>query len=285
MTAVYQERHSAVPTIKDTTMVSNLFLSLLLPFVVLIGLPSTTIAIELNNTGYKLLKKVIDQCDQSNDVVKCFKVQALKLADRALHSNSFKIFEGVYVVRDETDARAITNDLSTVSDEKLQSLDNNKIDGLLSETTDKFLETHKVKLDISKLIEEGRGKMRKNMGLLLAALVIKGGMMAMAMKGVAMMAGMALMVGKMALMMSSIIGIKKLIGGGGGEKTTVEIVKHPQYSYGSSYSSSYEEPSHYGHSGGGGGGGGGYHRSLDAVPNASTQERVYNAHVPNTLRR
>lgn len=249
----------------------------------------TLTSADLSNTGYKLMKKVYEQCDRSDDIVKCLKFQALKLANRAVHSTSFKIFDGVYIVQDET-SRSMSASVPQLSDDQLESLESNQIDDLLSETTDKFLETHRVKLDIPKLVEEGRGKMKRIIGPLLAAMAIKGGMMAMAMKGIALMAGMALMMGKMALMMSSIIGLKKLLGGGDKEKTTVEIVKHPQISYGSSYSTSYEDAGHYGSSGGGGGGhggghgGGGYHRSLDSNDIIQAQEIVYNAHVPGNRR-
>ncbi|GLV32666.1 Osiris 11 [Carabus blaptoides fortunei] len=215
----------------------------------------SSISADLSGTGYKLMKKVYDQCDRSDDIVKCFKFQALKLANRAVHSTSFKIFDGVFIVQDET-SRAMSDSIPQLSDEQLESLESNQIDNLLSETTDKFLETHRVKLDIPKLVEEGRGRIRRIIGPLLAAIAIKGGMMAMAMKGIAMMAGMALMMGKMALMLSSIIGLKKLLGGGDKEKTTVEIVKHPQISYG----------------------------SLDSNDITEAQDIVYNAHVPGTRR-
>lgn len=46
--------------------------------------------------------------------------------------------------------------------------------------------------------------------------MMAGMMMKMAMGGIAMMAGKALMVGKIALVLSIIIGLKKLTSGGGG---------------------------------------------------------------------
>lgn len=126
---------------------------------------------------------------------------------------------------------------------------------------------------------------------MMAMMAIKGGIMALTMKGIAMMAGTALMIGKMALMLSAIISLKKLLGNGGGQKTTVEIVKQPQMTYSSSFSGGYDEGGYGGHGGGGGGGygggsyggssgGGSYHRSLNE--DMQMQEKVYRAHVPKT---
>lgn len=88
----------------------------------------------------------------------------------------------------------------------------------------------------------------------------------MAMAGIAMLAGKALMTGLMALTLSAIIGLKSLTSGGS-KKTTYEIVAKPVYSHSQSHSTSHED--HHGGGGGGGGGGmshgayGGFRRSLN----------------------
>lgn len=78
------------------------------------------------------------------------------------------------------------------------------------------------------------------------ALAIKGTFLAMAYKGIAVMSGMALIMGKMALLLSAILGLKKLVSSGQ-EQTTIEIIKKPKETH--SYSSSYEEEGGY-HKGG-----------------------------------
>lgn len=112
----------------------------------------------------------------------------------------------------------------------------------------------------------GRGKKKKNMGPLLIAMMMKGGMLAMAMKGLALLAGKALIVSKLALVLAGIVALKKLFsGGGGGEKTTYEIVKQPVVSHAHQYTTSHEYSGggHNDWSGGhGGGSSGGYARSL-----------------------
>lgn len=83
----------------------------------------------------------------------------------------------------------------------------------------------------------------------------------MAMAGVAMLAGKALMTGLMALTLSAIIGLKSLTSGGS-KKTTYEIVAKPVYTHSQSHSTSHEDH----HGGGGGmthGSYGGFRRSLN----------------------
>lgn len=258
---------------------------------------------ELDSSGYRIINRIFKQCDAENHVIRCLKLQTLKGLDRALRMDSLKLIDGITLVRDET-ARSLTVTNESLSEDKLHKLELSQIDGVLIETADKFLSSHKVQFDISKLVQEGRGKMKKYMMPMMAAMAIKGGLMAMAMKGIAAMAGTALMIGKMALMISAIMGLKKLLASsGGGQKTTVEIVKHPQMSFGNSVSTSYEDAGYggggYGNGGGGygsasssssggysnGGGygssGASYHRSLSAKA-VLAQEKAYRTHVPKS---
>jgi hypothetical protein len=113
------------------------------------------------------------------------------------------------------------------------------------------------------LLVTGRAKLKKYGGALLLGLLMKGGMMAMAYKGIALLAGKALLVAKIALVLSAIIGLKKLVGSGGEEKVTYEIVKHPHMSHPHSYSSEHFGGGHYDTSGGGGGEH--YRRSMEGM--------------------
>lgn len=94
----------------------------------------------------------------------------------------------------------------------------------------------------------------------MGGLAMMGMMAQMFMGKIAFMAGAALLVAKMALMLSAIIGIKKLSGGGGGSDAQHSIV----------YTSSGD--SGYGHSHGGGS----WHRSLNAE---EAQHMAYGAYT------
>lgn len=92
------------------------------------------------------------------------------------------------------------------------------------------------------------------------ALAIKGTFMAMAYNGIAVMSGMALIMGKMALLLTAILGLKKLVSAP--DKTTVEIVKKPKYSESHVYSSSIEDEGHH-------------HKSYDRADNISRIIKTY----------
>jgi hypothetical protein len=65
-------------------------------------------------------------------------------------------------------------------------------------------------------------------------------MLAIGMKGLAILAGKALMVAKIALVLSIIVGLSQLVSSGHGEaKTTYEIIKHPHITHSHTHSSGY----------------------------------------------
>jgi len=109
------------------------------------------------------------------------------------------------------------------------------------------------------------------MGPLIMAAMVKGGLFVYAMKMVGLLALKALFVGKIALVLASVVGLKKLFSSGGGaESKTIEIVQKPQVSHSHAFSGhdfggiggqgGWETSGH----GGSSGGGGGYSRSHDA---------------------
>lgn len=97
----------------------------------------------------------------------------------------------------------------------------------------------------------GGGKKGGYEGLAAAALMMKGTLMAVGLGALAMLAGKALMTALLALMLSSIIGLKSL-SSGGQKSTTYEIIAKPHYTHSNSHSQTIDD--HGGH-----GGGAGYH--------------------------
>lgn len=70
-------------------------------------------------------------------------------------------------------------------------------------------------------------------------MMLKGGLLAMAYKGLALLAGKALLVSKIALTLALLVAFKKLFSGGqghgGSSKTTYEIVKQPVVTHAHQY--------------------------------------------------
>ena len=139
-------------------------------------------------------------------------------------------------------------------------------------------------------------KAQKILGPLVMAIALKAAaLLPLALGAIALIAGKALLVGKIALVISAIIGLKKLLGSQQ-KHVTYEVVSHPHHS--SSHAVSHEESGHggggYSSGGGGGGGGGGGdfgggyssaggsgHGWARSLPQ-DAQELAYRAHRPAT---
>lgn len=227
--------------------------------------------------GMKLLGRLYDECEKADEILKCFKIQAVKLVDRAARMEALPIFDGVSLVRIPESGRAFP---SSIPDGDLNSLSSDEVDKLLNLATSKLIQTHRVRIsptsvgsDLGRSLSEARGKLKKMIGPILAGVAIKGGFLAIAFQAIALIAGKALLIGKIALLLSAIIGLKKLVAGGEAhEKTTYEIVKHPQVSQSHTYTSS-----HYGSDFDTTGPGGHYRRSVEEE--AAAQDRAYRAHA------
>ncbi|XP_026754444.1 uncharacterized protein LOC113514553 [Galleria mellonella] len=227
--------------------------------------------------GLKLLGKVYKNCEHSQEIIKCFKIHAAKFADRAARMETLPILDGVALVKRSDLGRAFP---SSLPEGDLNSLPSDQVDKYLNLATTKLLQTHRVVIspsavgdDVGRSLNEARGKLKKMIGPIIAGVAIKGGFLAIAFQAIALIAGKALLIGKIALLLSAIIGLKKLVSGGEShEKTTYEIVKHPQVSQSHTYSSS-----HYGSDFDTTGPGGHYRRSVE--DEAAAQDRAYRAYA------
>jgi hypothetical protein len=253
-------------------------------------------------TENDLLDTIYADCLRK-DSMSCVKYKLFSFVDKMLgNKDTITVTEGVQIVKTEGGEpegapRALNGDES--------------IETLIWNRVSRFLESHTIKVDLKgseivnavsstarsfsdiveseddPLTEEGRGKkkkVQKVLGPLMAAAALKMAILGkLALAAIALIAGKALLIGKIALVLSAIIGLKKLLGQGGGKHVTYEVVSHPQHS--SAHTSSHETV--YGGSGGGYGGdvGGGYGggassghggwgRSMDA------QQMAYKAQIP-----
>lgn len=94
---------------------------------------------------------------------------------------------------------------------------------LLISASDKGRINVGLSVDAKRALIEGRGKM-KNTGPLLAAIVLKGALIGLlAFKALFLLSGKALLVSKLAFLLSSLIGVKKLLGGKA-KHVTYEII-------------------------------------------------------------
>lgn len=233
------------------------------------------------DSAFRAAKKLYNNCENDSEFFKCMKIQAIKLASRAVKIQDIKVMDGLSFTKKSgaTESRS-NNILAHINDNELNNFASEKLDKVLFELTKNFVDSHEVNLNIPRLlssentprlVEEGRKKMKKYMGPFIAALALKSGILTMVYHSIAVVAGKALIIGKIALVISAIIGLKKLVTPEGHEKTTYEIVKHPhiQNSHTFSSSSHGDFDSHDS---------GQYHRSLADNTDMLMQDRAYRGH-------
>lgn len=253
-----------------------------------------------------LMDSIYSDCLRK-DSVSCVKYKLFSFVDKMLEKrDTFALTEGVTVIKSDVADNGEGAPRALTGDESIESL-------ILSRVQN-FLQSHTIKVELkgsdivnavsstgrafedvsdnlfgeeSGEVSEARGKKKKAakiLGPLLLALGLKAAaLLPLLLGAIALIAGKALLIGKIALVLSAVIGLKKLLSQ---EKhVTYEVVAHPHHS--SSHSSSHGEAYSVGGSGfsggdiGAGGGGGyassghgGWGRSVDA------QDLAYKASKP-----
>ncbi|XP_017037784.1 uncharacterized protein Osi11 [Drosophila kikkawai] len=257
------------------------------------------------NALFRLAFNVKGPCADSEDVFRCIEIEGLRRLRNAIKMRQVPIVEGVSLVRrDSVDQDTRSGRASLVenqlSNRDLEHMSGKSLDALLLDRFLSFMHSHELQVNLPRLLRfgerngqdwlqhllsyflpaskdesEGRKKKddKKYLGPFIAAVLLKTAIMKMAYHSIAIVAGKALVVGKIALIISAIIGLRRLVGGAGqSEKTTYEIVKHPQVQQSHTYSSSHQGEYDTGHDGGS------YHRSID--DEMMMQDKAYQAWMP-----
>ncbi|XP_012255473.2 uncharacterized protein LOC105685697 [Athalia rosae] len=262
------------------------------------ALPATS---EKKGNENDLMATIYADC-LKKESVSCIKYKVFSFVDKMLtDKDDITLSEGITVVK-----------TSNAEEGAPRSIEGTDIDSLLFDRLGRFLRTHTVKVDlkgsdilgavesagrsledISDSVGESRGKKKKAakiIGPLLIAVALKAAaLIPLALGAIALIAGKALLIGKIALLISGIIGLKKLLGSQ--QKTvTYEVVSHPHHS--SSHSVSHEDSHGGGYSsgpdfggyGGGGGGGSSGHGWARSLPQdlETAQDLAYRAYSPQT---
>ncbi|XP_011880703.1 PREDICTED: uncharacterized protein LOC105569122 [Vollenhovia emeryi] len=211
-----------------------------------------------------LMASIYTDC-LKKESISCIKYKVFTFVDKMLaDKEDITLSEGITVVKTS----------NAEGEGAPRSIESSDLDTLLFDRLGRFLRTHSVKVDLkgsdilgaiesagrsfedfSDNAVESRGKKKKAqkiLGPLMMAMALKAAaLLPLALGAIAMIAGKALLVGKIALVISAIIGLKKLLGSHQ-KHVTYEVVSHPHHS-----SSHISHEDHGGYGGGGGGGGGG----------------------------
>ncbi|XP_076240679.1 uncharacterized protein LOC143183125 [Calliopsis andreniformis] len=239
-----------------------------------------------------LMATIYSDC-LKKESISCIKYKVFSYVDKMLaDKEDITLTEGITVVK-----------TSNAEEGAPRSIESSDLETLLFDRLGRFLKTHTVKVDLKGTdilgaIEsagrsfedfadnavESRGKKKKAqkiLGPLLMALALKAAaLLPLALGAIAAIAGKALLVGKIALVISAIIGLKKLLSSSG-KHVTYEVVSHPHHS--NSHVVSHDE-GHGGYGGGGADYGGGYsggsgHGWARSLPQ-DAHEMAYRAQQP-----
>ncbi|XP_043600055.1 uncharacterized protein LOC122575334 [Bombus pyrosoma] len=243
-----------------------------------------------------LMATIYSDC-LKKESINCIKYKVFSYVDKMLvDKEDITLTDGITVVK-----------TSNAEEGAPRSIESSDLDTLLFDRLGRFLRTHSVKVDLKGTdilgaIEsagrsfedftdnavESRGKKKKAqkiLGPLMMALALKAAaLLPLALGAIAAIAGKALLVGKIALVISAIIGLKKLLSSSGGKHVTYEVVSHPHHS--SSHIVSHDDGHGGGYGGGGADYGGGYsgssgHGWARSLPQ-DAHELAYRAHQPQS---
>lgn len=172
-----------------------------------------------------------DEGGSVDDFITCLKAKAIVTLDRMSRDDSLPLTGSVTLVHgDSTHRRQRSDQGPVVSERELQSKPDDALNRMLYDKAIGLLSGRVVKVGLPEVtpdqlrtaLEEGRGKMKKTMGMMMTMGAMKAMMIIPLALGILfLMAGKALIISKIALVLSLIITLKKLLsksgGGGGGE--------------------------------------------------------------------
>jgi hypothetical protein len=200
----------------------------------------TSAASETDGVLSTALKFVKDCGDKS--MVLCLKERALKIVDTS--TGDVELGEGIKLAQTGEPAQGRSLNEIHLSDDEEQR--ESEVNALLVDRIARFMSSHTLQIkvpessikDIQRSFDEARGKGKKGKKMLLPLLLLfklkAAALLPLAIGFLALISFKALVIGKIALILSAIIGLKKLFDGGKSTQS-YEVVAHPHHSYSSSY--------------------------------------------------
>ncbi|XP_068625721.1 uncharacterized protein [Battus philenor] len=181
--------------------------------------------------GLKYIMNIYEDCQRGEGMLPCLKKKAIVFFDRAATMESIPIYNGIDIVK--ATGSKITpineNEIDTnlprglgSKNEMLSAMLWDKIASFANSRTIQFSLPTMTGEELNRGVEEGRGKMKKMMGMMMMGGAMKlAAMIPLAIAGLFILAGKALIVSKIALLLAGIIALKKIIAqknsGGGHE--------------------------------------------------------------------
>ncbi|XP_018913041.2 uncharacterized protein [Bemisia tabaci] len=205
-------------------------------------------------SDWKFLRQVYSECFVgSADALVCLKQRAVRALDQAAKLQSIPLIDGFSLTRTVNDSALLDEDpqLDGAGDALPRDMDqkDRALDNIILKKLERFFAARSITVDNSHNEVDGRKKKEKELHhyLMMAAATAAAILGPLAFKSLAIIATKALVVSKIAIVIASIVAIKKLFSHPHQES---EVVSH-----------------HYG-------------RSLRHAPNTDAARLAYNAHQP-----
>ncbi|KYM94426.1 hypothetical protein ALC62_14869 [Cyphomyrmex costatus] len=205
--------------------------------------------------GYRALYRVYEECEHRNMAVSpCLKKKAIAFFERLGRIQTLPLSDNLELVRvasatDDSSKNTVPDLEKTLARTNGGAMDE-MLNDILFERVATLMNSFNVQISLPKTnsgelkrsIEEGRGKMKKMMGMMMMGMAMKlAALVPIAMGVLFLLAGKALIISKIALVLSLIIGLKKLLsqkqgghdhggwqqGGGGWDRSLKAVVGAP----------------------------------------------------------
>ncbi|CAL7938071.1 unnamed protein product [Xylocopa violacea] len=207
----------------------------------------------LMDRGFRAMYKIYEDCQQRNiGVSTCLKKKAIAFVERLGRMSVLPLSENLQLVRtaDEMPKSSISELEATLGrtvsskDEILNEILFDRVASLLNSFNIQIRLPRTSPGELKRGMEEGRGKMKKMMGTMMMGIAMKlAALIPIALGVLFLLAGKALIISKIALVLSLIIGLKKLLsqkqghdhgswqhGGGGWDRSLKNVLGNAQSS-------------------------------------------------------
>ncbi|KAL3268034.1 hypothetical protein HHI36_007167 [Cryptolaemus montrouzieri] len=200
--------------------------------------------------------KLSRDCGNSYSIT-CLKLDIVSFIDKLNEEDSYSVFPGISLVRENSTSETSTAEMVSELAREFPNDAEARLDNFLLRKIGGYIGSHTLQFNLWNSTEEdGVSSRRKKNGMgyiIAAAAIMKGTLLALALGGLATIAGKALMTSIISLLLSALLGLRSITGGFAGKQTTYEIISKPLYSQANTQTAEIEHAGHYS----------GYGRSLD----------------------
>ncbi|CAH2097081.1 unnamed protein product [Euphydryas editha] len=173
---------------------------------ILVPLVFLVVVVAADDLGMKYVMRIYEDCQRTDGILPCLKKKAILFFDRAARMEAIPLIDGVDIVK-KSDMETVPvseNDIDASLPRNLESKDEALTDMLWNRIA-AFANSRTIQLSLPKMtgqelnkgVEEGRGKMKKMMGMMMMGAAMKmAAMIPLAIAGLFVLAGKALIVSK-----------------------------------------------------------------------------------------